>query len=115
MVILPVLVPNYAQLPSLTSGRAPCRESPDQPPAVGTAEVTKEEVKAAVALGLLVGEQTKLPVIAAMVLGWGEASAGEFVGFSAVKEQMAYMLAEQVSMVLWNCVQATDDLEIGLE
>jgi hypothetical protein len=65
-------------------------------------------VNIAVEPGIPSGQQTRLPAIAAYVLAWGQDREGSD-DFSLVHEQVAYMLVEQASIVLWNCQQLTSN------
>ena len=101
LLFFPVLAPHYSQpdasqVPARAAGEAQTEDSADAAPNV------------AVVPGLPTGQQTKLPVLAVMVLAWGEPTDEHGVlGFTAIKEQLAYVLAEHVSMALWNCILAT--------
>lgn len=61
--------------------------------------------------GLPTGKPSKLPVVAVLWLAWGEPSPNDvllFSGFFPEKEQIAFLLAEQASMALYNAVAAQD-------
>ena len=60
--------------------------------------------------GLSAGRPTKLPVFSVLVLGWcAPAQDDGFSGFQGEKEQIAYFIAEQVSMAMWNAVVTDRD------
>jgi hypothetical protein len=94
MLIMPVLAPPY------TSDSLRAQES----------QLVETKVEGRVNIsevpGIPSGHRTKLPVIAVFVLGWS--NDGKFSKeFSFAHEQVAYMLVEQASMVLWNCQKVT--------